>query len=46
MNEKLYNRIKSNEEKGDFTHALITDDMVKEAEERLNLELPVQYKDF
>lgn len=46
MNEKLYSRIKKIEEKGDFTHALITDDLVKEVEEKLNLELPAQYKDF
>lgn len=46
MNEKLYRKIKQIEEKGDFTHSLFTDDMLKEAEKRLNIKLPVQYKDF
>lgn len=43
MNEKLYSIIKKNEEKGDFTHAIITNDMLKEVEEKLDLQLPVQY---
>lgn len=46
MNEKLYREIKQNEEKGDFTHSVFTYDMLKEAEERLNIKLPLQYKDF
>lgn len=46
MDTKLYNEIKKNEEKGDFTHTPITDKMIKEAEEKLNLKLPAQYKSF
>ncbi|MFV0380949.1 MAG: SMI1/KNR4 family protein [Breznakia sp.] len=46
MNEKLYSAIKQNEEKGDFTHTIINEEKIKEAEEKLNLELPTQYKNF
>lgn len=46
MYDYLYNAIKENESKGDFTYAKVTDSMLTEAETRLSLKLPTAYRWF
>lgn len=43
MLDELYNTIKNNESKGDFTYVEVTKDMLKEAEKELNLKMPKEY---
>ena len=40
MLDELYNMIKNNESKGDFTYVEVTKDMLNEAEKELNLKMP------
>lgn len=46
MNNKILKMIKEYEQVGDFTHATVTDDMISEAEQILNVKLPKQYISF
>ncbi len=46
MNDQLVDLIKKYESKGDFTHALVSEYQLKEAEQRLGVKLPSQYVDF
>lgn len=46
MYEKIYNLIKQNEIKGDFTYANMTEKMCTEAEAELGLSIPPAYKWF
>ena len=46
MNDLIIEIIKEYEEPGDFTHATVTDDMIKTAENTLNVKLPEQYIAF
>ena len=46
MNDLIIEIIKEYEEPGDFTHATVTDEMIKTAESILNVKLPEQYIAF
>ena len=46
MNTKILETIKKYEEPGDFTHAIVTDEMISSAERALGVKLPQQYLDF
>lgn len=46
MTDKLYEIIRRYEQNGDFTHAVVTEDMLKESESRLGAKLPEEYKQF
>jgi len=46
MYDYLYNVIKENESKGDFTYAKVTDSMLNEAETQLGIKLPSAYRWF
>lgn len=46
MNSLIFEMINKYEQPGDFTHAIVTDKMIAEAEFRLNVRLPKQYVDF
>lgn len=46
MNDIILNTIKKYEVKGDFNYALVTDDMISDAEEILGVKLPNQYVDY
>lgn len=46
MNQKLYELIRRYERKGDFTHTPFTEEMLKEAQNTLQLILPPKYVDF
>ena len=46
MLEKIYELIKQHECKGDFTHAIVTEEMLDKAERRLNLKIPKEYSLF
>lgn len=43
---KLYELIKKHESKGDFTHAIVTEGMLDEAEKRLGIEILEEYRYF
>lgn len=43
MLDELYNIIKNNESKGDFTYVEVTNDMLNEAEKELKLKMPKEY---
>ncbi|MCM1254280.1 MAG: SMI1/KNR4 family protein [Clostridium sp.] len=45
MNE-LYELLKKHEERGDFTHAVVTEEILNEAENRLGIKIPEEYKYF
>lgn len=46
MNDKIVNMIKKYEQKGDFNYAPVSEEMLEQSEERLNVKLPKQYKDY
>lgn len=46
MYDYLYNVIKENESKGDFTYAKVTESMLNEAEAQLGIKLPSAYRWF
>lgn len=46
MNDKILRMIKKYEQPGDFTHAIVTDDMIHSAEVILGVKLPKQYISF
>lgn len=46
MNDQLVGLIKKYESKGDFTHALVSEWQLEEAEQKLGVKLPAQYVDF
>ena len=46
MNEMILETIRKHEEPGDFTHTKVTDEMISNAENALNLKLPEQYIAF
>lgn len=46
MNENLFEVIKNNEVKGDFTYAPVPNKMLEEAEKELNLRIPTMYREF
>ena len=46
MNNLIIETIKKHEGPGDFTHAMVTDEMIKTAENILNVKLPEQYIAF
>ena len=46
MNDIIIETIKKYEIKGDFNYALVTDDMISEAEDKLGVKLPDQYVDY
>lgn len=46
MVKELYTIIKQHESMGDFTHAHITDEMLDEAEKRMNVKFPEEYRQF
>lgn len=43
---KLYELIKQHESKGDFTYAIVTEKMLNEAEKRLGIKIPKEYRYF
>lgn len=46
MSKKVYELIRQYECKGDFTHAIVTDEMLDEVERRLKLKIPKEYRFF
>ena len=46
MNDTILEMIKKYESKGDFNYALVTDDMILDAEGKLGVKLPYQYVDY
>ena len=46
MNTQILETIQKYEEPGDFTHAVVTDEMIATAENALGVKLPQQYLDF
>jgi len=46
MGNELYALIRKHESKGDFTHAVVTEKMLNEAEKNLGVILPKEYRDF
>lgn len=46
MNEDIIKTIKKYEKPGDFTYAKVTDEMISNAENRLEVRLPDQYVEF
>lgn len=46
MLNELYELIKQHESRGDFTYAVVTEDMLNKAEKRLGVRLPEEYKNF
>ena len=46
MNTLILDTIKLYEQPNDFTHATVTDDMIRSAESILNIKLPDQYVSF
>ena len=46
MNKIIADLISKYEEKGDFNYAHVTDEMINEAESRLNVKLPEQYLEY
>lgn len=46
MLSELYALVKKHESPGDFTHADVTDEMLNEAEQRMCIEIPEEYKYF
>lgn len=46
MPSELYTLIKKHESVGDFTHAGITDEKLNEAEKRMGIKIPEEYKYF
>ncbi len=46
MLNELYELIKQHESRGDFTYAVVTEDMLNKAEKRLGVRLPEEYKYF
>lgn len=43
MLTKLFNLLKENEENGFFTRAVVTDEMLKEAEKNMGIKIPKEY---
>lgn len=46
MNDLMLETIKKYEEPGDFTHVMVTDEMIAAAENALDVKLPKQYIEF
>ena len=46
MLNELYDLLKKYECTGDFTHADVTEEMLNEAEKRMNIKIPKEYKYF
>ncbi len=46
MLNELYELIKQHESRGDFTYAVVTEDMLNKAEKRLEVRLPEEYRYF
>ena len=46
MNTSLFHIIQQYEKPGDFTHTLVTDDMIATAKQALGRKLPQQYISF
>ena len=46
MNKLIYEKIKKYEKPGDFTHSLVTDEMITQTETALGIKLPEQYIEF
>ena len=46
MNKQIIDTINQYEEPGDFTHTIVTDEMISMAEQNLNIKLPEQYITF
>ena len=44
--DSVFDLLRKYEKKGDFAHATVTQQMIKEAEERLSVKLPEAYKKF
>lgn len=46
MNDLIFKTISKYEMPGDFTHAIVTDEMIADTEKLLNVKLPKQYIEF
>ena len=46
MSDVLYETIRRYEHNGDFSHTVVTEDMLNESEDRLGVKLPEEYKQF
>ena len=46
MSNQLFEIIRQHEHRGDFSHAIVTEEMIHASEERLRVDLPEEYKQF